>query len=140
MKSAMTYECYIKVFAGVYRKHAKNFRRSIFTCYVRNALLEYLDNPHSRSRLLEDCGGEDAVGYRIAKALIAQGFEDDAIQRYTDCMQDFADVAEGRNSDLSFCEQIEAIWGEPNNSLPHKGNSLRLHWMMHGAPELIEED
>lgn len=134
-KTVPSYEAMCKVQASIYGKMAKALPYTLFSCFVRSATREYaLANKDSRVSLFVDAVREDAIGYRIAKALVAQGWDGDTIAELTSDQQYIVDMAEDSSNFhdvLLDTYPIDHSWCRP-------GNSVRWEWFKAGAPDLPE--
>ena len=136
---AQSYENFCKVFAGVFMKHAKT-RGTFYTCYIRHAIDAYcVAGPDRRHFLSEDAQGEDACGYRIARALMVQGWDEDTIIEYSTTQQRYVDAVDR----LGFDDVLERVGYSSAKGFARHSNGLRYAWLMDGAPEiepLLDED
>ena len=129
-----SYENFCKAFAGVFIKHAKN-KGTYHTCYIRGAIEEYCyADPDRRHFLMEDACAEDACGYRIARALLVQGWHDATIVEHSLTQQEYVDAAE----DYGFLECLERAGYVSAGSFSRHSNGLRYAWLLDGAPDLEE--
>lgn len=87
-----SYEYYCRVWAEVYKKHAKHSKRAVFSCYVRDGIKCALDCGELRKPQQEVTTDEDIIGIYIVRALVAQGMRESAILDYTAQMQDYVDA------------------------------------------------
>ena len=125
------YALYCKVWASVYRKHAKTQVRSMFSCYVREGILDYI-RAHDRAEFLAGSAREGLCGAYIAKALLAQGMSADAILDCNDTMQGYVDAAEDAVGAMDAMLETYTHVCEFDN----RGNGIRYAWALMGAPEL----
>ena len=125
------YALYCKVWASVYRKHAKTQVRSMFSCYVREGIQEYI-KAHDRAEFLAGSAREGLCGAYIAKALLAQGMSADAILDCNDTMQGYVDAAEDAVGAMDAMLETYTHVCEFDN----RGNGIRYAWALMGAPEL----
>lgn len=129
-----SYENFCKAFAGVFKKHARH-KGTYQTCFVRGAIDNYCTaNSARRHYLMEDAGAEDACGYRIARALILQGWDEDTIVMHSEAQQRLVDEV------CDFCFEDVLTWaGYRNEAGFHRdSNGKRYAWLMDGAPDLCE--
>ena len=84
-----SYEEYCRVWAEVYKKHAKHSERTVFSCYVRGGIKNALNRGELRKPKQEVTTDEDIIGIYIVRALVAQGMRESAILDYTEQMQDY---------------------------------------------------
>ena len=135
-KERHTYEAYCRAFAGIYAKHAKN-GGNFFTCYVREAIDEYLDEDEvSRGILMEPAGREALVGYKIAHSLLKAGWSEAVINDYTEIQQERVDDAELR---LAFSDAVTHLYSiNPKPRFACTMNAFRYAWLIDGAPCLLE--
>ena len=125
------YALYCKVWASVYRKHAKTQVRSMFSCYVREGIQEYI-KAHDRAEYLAGSAREGLCGAYIAKALLAQGMSADAILECNDTMQGYVDAAEDAMGAMEDVLETYTHVCEFDN----RCNGIRYAWALMGAPEL----
>ena len=129
-----SYENFCKAFAGVFKKHA--YRTGTYhTCYVRGAIDSYCTaNSTRRHYLMEDACAEDSCGYRVARALILQGWDEGTIVAHSGEQQRIVD------SVGDFCFVDVLTWaGYRNEAGFHRdANGQRYAWLMDGAPALDE--
>ena len=78
-----SYEDYCRVWAEVYKKHAKHSARAVFSCYVRSGIKDALYRGELRKPKQEVTTDEDIIGIYIVRALVAQGMRESAILEYT---------------------------------------------------------
>ena len=129
------YAIYCKVWASVYRKHAKAQVRSMLSCYVREGILDYI-SAHDRAEFLAGSAREGLCGAYIAKALLAQGMSAADIVRCNDTMQGYVDAVEDAGQDAV------AAMGDMLETYHHvlefenRGNGIRYAWALMGAPEM----
>ena len=133
------YALYCKVWASVYRKHAKTQVRSMFSCYVRDGIQEYI-RAHDRAEYLAGSAREGLCGAYIAKALLAQGMAADVILECNDTMQGYVDAAEDAGQDAvgamdNMLETYTHVCEFENRS-----NGIRYAWALMGAPEMPCEE
>lgn len=139
-----SYEDYCRVWAEVYKKHAKHSVRTVFSCYVRGGILDALDRGELRKPKQEITTDEDIVGIYIARALVAQGMRESAILEYTERMQDYVDAAERRQDCIGLMEQgLHAMGVDPLGEaqfIVNVRNRIRYLWAKHGGFELTPAD
>lgn len=129
-----SYENFCKAFAGVFKKHAQR-KGTYHTCYVRGAIDNYCTaNSDRRHYLMEDACAEDACGYRIARALILQGWDEDTIVMHSEAQQSLVDEV----GDYCFVDVL--TWAGYGNDAGfyRDSNGKRYAWLMDGAPDLSE--
>lgn len=139
-----SYAVYCRVWAEVYKKHAKNSERTVFSCYVRGGILDALNRGELRKPKQEVTTDEDIIGIYIVRALVAQGMRESAIMEYTEQMQDYVDAAERRHDCIDLMDQglhamgvnmlVEAL------SIINVRNRIRYLWAKHGGFELKPAD
>ena len=136
-----SYEDYCRVWAEVYKKHARHSKRTLFSCYVRNGIRSALNSGELRKPKQEVTTDEDIIGVYIARALVAQGMRESAIMEYTERMQDYVDAAEGDHDCIDLMEQgLYAMGVEPEVEAPfivNARNRLRYLWAKHGGFDLM---
>ena len=139
-----SYEDYCRVWAEVYKKHARHADRSLFSCYVRQGIITALDDgptyPRPNKRVTTN---EDLVGVYIVRALVAQGMDESSIEDYTNRMQSYVDEAEKLDLDATDCMRIGLrklgvdIYS-PGVRIERLGNRLRYLWAVHGGFNLVD--
>lgn len=132
---ADNYALYCKVWASVYRKHAKGQVRSMFSCYVRDGVLGYIV-AHDRAEFLAGCAREGLCGAYIAKALLAQGMSAEAIKYCNGTMQGYVDAVEDAVDAMECVLETYTHVREFEN----RCNGIRYAWALMGAPELPCEE
>lgn len=136
-----SYEGYCRVWAEVYKKHAKHCRRTLYSCYVRGGILDALNSSGLRKPKQEITTDEDIVGIYIARALVAQGMRESAILEYTERMQGYVDAAERSRCCLACMEEgLHALGIDPHAEcefIRNVGNRLRYLWAKHGGFDLL---
>lgn len=141
--SKTDWPAFVKCFAGVYQKHAKRVQSNRFTCYVRDAVRDYIEYDDSERREAQAIAAEtDEIGYRVARALLVQGFGHSQILRYVEQMQDVVDTAERASGGDAFADLLrEHMYDvEYPGGWESRWNYLRWEWMRRGCPDLgIEE-
>ena len=136
--SADSYALYCKVWASVYRKHAKSQIRNMFSCYVREGIHEYVES-YDRAEFLASSAREGLCGAYIAKALLAQGMSADDILYCNNIMQGYVDAADCGG--LSVVEVMERVLETYTHVIEftNRNNGIRYAWALMGAPELLDE-
>lgn len=139
-----SYADYCRVWAEVYKKHTKNSKRTVFSCYVRGGIKDALNRGELRKPKQEVTTDEDIIGIYIVRALVAQGMRESAIMEYTEQMQDYVDAAERRHDCIDLMDQglhamgvnmlVEAL------SIINVRNRIRYLWAKHGGFELKPAD
>ena len=139
-----SYKYYCRVWAEVYKKHAKHSAHAVFSCYVRGGILDALNRGELRKPKQEVTTDEDIIGIYIVRALVAQGMRESAILDYTEQMQDYVDDAERRHDCIDLMEQgLYAMGVEPPveaQFIVNVRNRLRYLWAKHGGFELKPDD
>lgn len=139
-----SYEGYCRVWAEVYKKHAKHSKRTVFSCYVRYGIRAALNRGELRKPKREVTTDEDIIGIYIVRALVAQGMRESAILDYTEQMQDYVNAAERGHDCIDLMEQgLYAMGVEPPveaSFIVNVGNRLRYLWAKHGGFELKPAD
>lgn len=136
-KSTPSYEAYCKCFAGVFKKHVQGDHRSFYTCYVRDAINDYVEaDDERRGRLMEGAARETTVGVYIAKAMLDQGWPEADILYYAEEQQRRVNNAEGY-SGLDFVDALCSA-GYHNREFYREANGLRYAWILDGSPDLID--
>ena len=135
-----SYEDYCRVWAEVYKKHAKHSERTVFSCYVRGGVLDALNRGELRKPKQEATTDEDIIGIYIVRALVAQGMRESAILEYTKRMQGYVDAAERWHDCIDLMEQgLHAMGVDPHvegQFIVNPRNRLRYLWALHGGFEL----
>ena len=135
-----SYEDYCRVWAEVYKKHAKHSERTVFSCYVRGGIKDALNRGELRKPKQEVTTDADIIGIYIVRALVAQGMRESAILDYTEQMQDYVDDAEIRHDCIDLMEQgLYAMGAEPLEHaqfIVNVRNRLRYLWAKHGGFDL----
>ena len=139
-----SYEDYCRVWAEVYKKHARHAHHSLFSCYVRQGIIKALrdgpEYPRPHKKVTTD---EDLVGVYIVRALVAQGMDESDIGDHTHTMQEYVDEAERHEHDPTdcMCSGLRKL-GVPTNGsgerIEHYGNRMRYLWALHGGFDLVE--
>ena len=140
-KPISSYEEYCRVWAEVYKKHAKHSERAVFSCYVRGGIKRALNRGELRKPKQEVTTDEDIIGIYIVRALVAQGMRESAILEYTEQMQDYVDAAERRYDCIDLMEQglydmgVDSL--EEAKFIINVRNRIRYLWAKHGGFELL---
>ena len=135
-----SYEDYCRVWAEVYKKHAKHSERTVFSCYVRFGIKAALNRGELRKPKQEVTTDEDIIGIYIVRALVAQGMSEFAIMDYTEQMQDYVDDADRRHDCIDLMEQgLYAMGVETlvEAQFVNVRNRLRYLWAKHGGFDLM---
>jgi len=139
-----SYKYYCRVWAEVYKKHAKHSERTVFSCYVRGGILDALNRGELRKPKQKVTTDEDIIGIYIVRALVAQGMRESDIREHTERMQDYVDDAERRHDCIDLMEQGLAAMGvdtlEEAKFIVNVRNRLRYLWAKHGGFELTPID
>ena len=139
-----SYEYYCRVWAEVYKKHAKHSERTVFSCYVRGGILDALNRGELRKPKQKVTTDEDIIGIYIVRALVAQGMRESDIREHTERMQDYVDDAERRHDCIELMEQGLAAMGvdtlEEAKFIVNVRNRLRYLWAKYGGFELTPID
>lgn len=136
-KSEPSFEAFCKCFAGVFKKHAYTERRSVYTCYIRDAIRDYVEaTEERRTDLMESSAREDTVGHYIAKALLRQGWTPDQILCYATLQQDLVNEAE-QYSGLVFYDALCAA-SYSHAGFYREGNGARYAWILAGSPDITD--
>ena len=136
-----SYEDYCRVWAEVYKKHAKHSERTVFSCYVRGGIKDALNRGELRKPKQEVTTDEDIIGIYIVRALVAQGMRESAILDYTEQMQDYVDAADRRHDCIDLMEQglyamgVDAL--VEASFIYNVRNRLRYLWAKHGGFDLM---
>ena len=135
-----SYEGYCRVWAEVYKKHAKHSERAVYSCYVRGGILDALNRGELRKPKQEVTTDEDIIGIYIVRALVAQGMRESAIWEYTKQMQDYVDAADRGHDCIDLMEQglyrmgVDALVA--GQCIVNVRNRIRYLWAKHGGFEL----
>lgn len=140
-----SYEDYCRVWAEVYKKHARHATHNLFSCYVRHGIIKALSNGPSYPRPYKEVTtDEDLVGVYIVRALVAQGMDESNIGAYTHQMQKYVNEAERHDQyDPTDCMRIGlhklgvSVYSS-GERIEHVGNRLRYLWALHGGFNLVE--
>ena len=138
-----SYEDYCRVWAEVYKKHARHDPNSLFSCYVRQGIIKALHNgPKYPRPCKEVTTDEDLVGVYIVRALVAQGMDEYDIEGHTNTMQDYVDEAEAANHDPTDCMrsglcELGVSTNRAACRIERAGNRLRYLWALHGGFDLV---
>lgn len=138
-----SYEDYCRVWAEVYKKHAKHAERTVFSCYVRGGIKDALNRGELRKPKQEVTTDEDIIGIYIARALVAQGMRESAILEYTERMQGYVDAADRKHDCIDLMEQSLCAMGalaDTAERFRNVRNRLRYLWAKHGGFELMPTD
>ena len=139
-----SYADYCRVWAEVYKKHAKHSERTVFSCYVRSGIKSALNRGELRKPKREVTTDEDIIGIYIVRALVAQGMRESAILEYTERMQDYVDDAERAHDCLDLMEQglyARGVYAlEEAQFIVNVRNRIRYLWAKHGGFELKPAD
>ena len=139
-----SYADYCRVWAEVYKKHAKHSVRAVFSCYVRNGIKDALNRGELRKPKQEVTTDEDIIGIYIVRALVAQGMRESAILDYTEQMQDYVDAAEIGDDCIDLMEQGLHTMGVDTLAeatfIVNVRNRIRYLWAKHGGFELKPDD
>ena len=135
------YEDYCRVWAEVYKKHAKHAGRALFSCYVRAGIKRALNRGELRKPKQEVSTDEDIIGIYIVRALVAQGMSESATLEYTERMQGYVDAAERRHDCIDLMEQGLYAMGVDTLAeaqfIINVRNRLRYLWAKHGGFDLM---
>ena len=136
-----SYKGYCRVWAEVYKKHAKHSERTVFSCYVRDGIRKALNRGELRKPKQEVTTDEDIIGIYIVRALVAQGMRESAILDYTERMQGYVDDAEIGHDCIDLMEQgLYAMGVEPleeAHCIVNVRNRLRYLWAKYGGFDLM---
>ena len=136
-----SYEDYCRVWAEVYKKHAKHSERTVFSCYVRDGIKRALNSGELCKPKQEVTTDEDIIGIYIVRALVAQGMRESAILEYTERMQSYVEAADRRHDCIDLMEQgLYAMGVEPPveaQFIIDVRNRLRYLWAKHGGFDLM---
>ncbi len=137
-----SYEDYCRVWAEVYKKHAKHCKRTLYSCYVCGGIEDALNRGELRKPEYEVTTDEDIIGIYITRALVAQGMRESAILEYTERMQGYVNDAERSRCCLACMEEgLHALGIDPHTEcefIRNVGNRLRYLWAKHGGFELLD--
>ena len=135
------YEDYCRVWAEVYKKHAKHAGRALFSCYVRAGIKRALNRGELRKPKQEVSTDEDIIGIYIVRALVAQGMSESATLEYTERMQGYVDAAARRHDCIDLMEQGLYAMGVDTLAeaqfIINVRNRLRYLWAKHGGFDLM---
>lgn len=142
-KPISSYEDYCRVWAEVYKKHARHANYAVFSCYVRAGIKDALNHGELRKPKKEVTTDEDIIGIYIVRALVAQGMSESAILEHTKRMQGYADDAEQYGHDCVdlMYEGLRARGVEPSAEarfIVEWRNRQRYLWAKHGGFELLD--
>lgn len=138
-----SYKEYCRVWAEVYKKHAKHSERAVFSCYVRSGIKDALNRGELRKPKQEVATCEDTIGIYIARALVSQGMHESAILDYTERMQGYVDDADLVDDCTYLMEQGLRAMGVLDDTMERFSNvrnRLRYLWAKHGGFELTPTD
>lgn len=140
-ETILSYEDYCRVWAEVYKKHARHSGRTLYSCYVRGGIKDALNSGELRKPKQEVTTDEDIIGIYIARALVAQGMRESAIMEYTEQMQGYVDAAERRHDAIDLMERgLHDMGVDPHlegGFIVHVRNRLRYLWAKHGGFNLL---
>ena len=142
-KPISSYEDYCRVWAEVYKKHAKHSKRTMFSCYVRDGIRKALNSGELRKPKQEVTTDEDIIGIYIVRALVAQGMRESAILDYTRQMQGYVDDAEIEHDCIDLMEQglcAMGVLADTTERFSNVRNRIRYLWAKHGGFELKPAD
>lgn len=136
-ETILSYEDYCRVWAEVYKKHARHCGRTLYSCYVRGGIKDALNSGELRKPKQEVTTDEDIIGIYIARALVAQGMRESAIMEYTEQMQGYVDAAERGHDCIDLMERgLHDMGVDPHlegGFIVHVRNRLRYLWAKHGG-------
>lgn len=136
-ETILSYEDYCRVWAEVYKKHARHSGRTLYSCYVRGGIKDALNSGELRKPKQEVTTDEDIIGIYIARALVAQGMRESAIMEYTEQMQGYVDAAERIHDCIDLMERgLHDMGVDPHlegGFIVHVRNRLRYLWAKHGG-------
>lgn len=136
-----SYEDYCRVWAEVYKKHAKHCERAVFSCHVRDGIRDALSRGELRKPKQEVTTDEDIIGIYIVRALVAQGMRESAILEYTERMQGYVDAVDHRHDCIDLMEQGLYAMGvntlDEAQFIVNVRNRLRYLWAKHGGFDLM---
>lgn len=139
-----SYEDYCRVWAEVYKKHAKHAERTVYSCYVREGIKDALSRGELRKPKQEVTTDEDIIGIYIVRALVAQGMRESAILEYTARMQGYVNDADREHDCIDLMEHGLYTIGvdvlEEAQCIVNVRNRLRYLWAKHGGFELSPAD
>ena len=138
-----SYREYCRVWAEVYKKHAKHSERTVFSCYVRDGIQRALNRGELRKPKQEVTTDEDIIGICITRALVAQGMRESAILDHTEQMQEYVDAADYAHDCIDLMEQGLCAMGVLSDTMErfrNVRNRLRYLWAKHGGFELKPDD
>ena len=137
-----SYKDYCRVWAEVYKKHAKHYERSLFSCDVRGGIKDALNRGERRKPKKEITTDADIIGIYIVRALVAQGMRESAILEHTELMQGYVDDAEHDGHDcIDLMERGLYAMGVDSliegQFIVNPRNRLRYLWAKHGGFDLL---
>ena len=133
------YALYCKVWASVYRKHAKAQVRAMYSCYVRDGIRGYVE-ARDRAEFLAGSAREGLCGAYIAKALLAQGMSADDIVDCNATMQGYVDAVEDAGQDAVGSMDCMIETYTHVCEFENRSNGIRYAWALMGAPEMPCEE
>ena len=135
-----SYEDYCRVWAEVYKKHARHCGRTLYSCYVRGGIKDALNRGDLRKPKQAITTDEDIIGIYIVRALVAQGMSESSILEYTQKMQGYVDAAEHRGDCIDLMERgLYDMDVDPHTEgrfIVNVRNRLRYLWAKHGGFDL----
>lgn len=136
-----SYEDYCRVWAEVYKKHAKHSKRILFSCYVRGGIQDALNRDELRKPQQEVTTDADIIGIYIVRALVAQGMCESDILEHTKRMQGYVDAAERNHDCIDLMEQGLCAMGVASTAeaqfIVNVRNRIRYLWAKHGGFDLM---
>ena len=140
-ETILSYEDYCRVWAEVYKKHARHCGHALYSCCVRGGIKDALACGDLRKPKQEVTIDEDIIGIYIARALVAQGMRESAILEYTNQMQGYVNAAERRHDSIDLMERgLHDMGVDPHlegGFIVHVRNRLRYLWAKHGGFNLM---
>ena len=136
-----SYEDYCRVWAEVYKKHARHCGRTLYSCYVRGGIKDALNSGDLRKPKQAITTDEDIIGIYIVRALVAQGMSESSILEYTQKMQARVDAANRHHDCVERMEMgLVDIGVDPHAEgrfIRYSRNRLRYLWAKHGGFDLL---
>ena len=136
-----SYEDYCRVWAEVYKKHARHCGRTLYSCYVRGGIKDALNRGDLHKPKQAITTDEDIIGIYIVRALVAQGMSESSILEYTQKMQGYVDAAEHMADCVDLMERgLYDMGVDPHlegRFILHVRNRLRYMWAKHGGFDLM---
>ena len=139
-----SYEDYCRVWAEVYKKHARLYGRSLLSCYVRAGIRTALGRSPQYPRPSRNITSDtDEIGLYIVRALVAQGMCERLIAEHTVTMQDYVDEAESLDIDPTdaMADGLRQLGVNTYNTssirIEHWDNRMRYLWAKHGGFDLV---